>query len=55
LGGGENRYCAKHYSEEGEESRDVYLSLLEVYLNPPSETPKPLLPQALAVLNKYYR
>jgi len=49
------QYCAKHYSEEGEESRDVYLSLLEVYLNPPSETPKPLLPQALAVLNKYYR
>jgi hypothetical protein len=52
----ENSYCGKHYSEESEESRDVYLSLLEVYLYPPAESQaKPLLDQALNILNKYYK
>jgi len=50
------QYCGKHYSEESEESRDVYLSLLEVYLSPPGDSQaKPLLDQALAILNKYYK
>jgi hypothetical protein len=46
-------YCAKHYNSEKEESRDVYLSLLKVYLQP--EGAEPMLQPALALLNKYYQ
>jgi len=48
------QYCAKHYSEESEDGRDIYVSLLEVYLIPP-EAQKPLLDQAFSILNKYYK
>ncbi|KAL6054782.1 Vam6/Vps39-like protein [Balamuthia mandrillaris] len=47
------QYCVKHYNPESEESRDVFLSLLQVYLRPPPEETVQLAP-ALALLNKYY-
>jgi Vam6/Vps39-like protein vacuolar protein sorting-associated protein 39 len=49
------RYCERTYNPEQEDSRDVYLSLLKVYLRPPDEAIKPMVGPALALLNKYYK
>jgi len=46
-------YCLKHYNPESEDARDVYLSLLKVYLHP-AEGEQPLIEPALAILNKHY-
>mmetsp|Transcript_7714 Transcript_7714/g.10647 ORF Transcript_7714/g.10647 Transcript_7714/m.10647 type:complete len:888 (-) Transcript_7714:2-2665(-) len=46
-------YCARHYNPEKEESRDVYVSLMKVYLKPAGEIP-PQVGPALALLQKYY-
>lgn len=50
-------YCAKHYNSEKEEARDVYLSLLRVYLRPPEATPPipPMVQPAMNLLNKHYQ
>jgi len=47
-------YCAKHYNSEKEESRDVYLSLLRVYLKPP-DSQAPMIQPAMNLLNKHYQ
>ncbi|EGC34554.1 hypothetical protein DICPUDRAFT_153214 [Dictyostelium purpureum] len=47
-------YCDRHYNKDSEESRDVYLSLLNVYLKPDGQS-EPLLEPALELLNKHYR
>jgi len=47
-------YCARHYNSEKEESRDVYLSLLKVYLQPP-EPQKPMTQPAMNLLSKHYQ
>ncbi len=31
-----NRYCRKNYDSEREESREVYLCLIKMYLSPPN-------------------
>ena len=46
-------YCAKHFSSEKEDSKDVYLSLLRVYLKPEGGL-EPMLQPALTLLNNYY-
>jgi len=46
-------YCKKYYNTSSEEARDVYLSLLRVYLKPDGK--KPMLQPALAVLIKHYK
>ncbi|KAK5582711.1 hypothetical protein RB653_004296 [Dictyostelium firmibasis] len=48
-------YCDRHYNRDSEESRDVYLSLLNVYLKPTDSNSSPLLDPALKLLNKHYR
>lgn len=47
-------YCSKHYEASSEEGREVYLSLLRVYLQPPDDLPIKVEP-ALDLLNKYHR
>eukprot|EP01133_Synstelium_polycarpum_P011193 gene11193-13048_t len=47
-------YCDRNYNRDSEESRDVYLSLLTVYLKPETNA-KPLIEPALNLLNKHYR
>ena len=50
-------YCKKNYDPEKEDSRDVYLSLLRVYLKPEpsSGAPStPLIEPALELLSKHY-
>jgi len=47
-------YCAKHYNSEKEDSRDVYLSLLRVYLKPPDNL-EPMQQPAMKLLNKHYQ
>jgi len=50
-------YCKKNYDPEKEDSRDVYLSLLRVYLKPEpsSGAPStPLIEPALELLSKQY-
>jgi len=47
-------YCARHYNSEREESRDVYLSLFQVYLRPPHPQ-KPMIEPAMNLLNKHYQ
>lgn len=46
-------YCDKYYDEDDADSRDVYLYLLTVYLQPP-EGSKAMLKPALQLLNKHY-
>jgi hypothetical protein len=46
-------YCAKHYNPASEEAKDVYLSLLQVYLRPPDGRGAMIQP-ALHLLNRYY-
>jgi len=51
-------YCKQHYDHENEEARDVYLSLLKVYMTPPGpEAPnqEELHNNAYQLLNKYYK
>ncbi|KYQ92348.1 tetratricopeptide-like helical domain-containing protein (TPR) [Tieghemostelium lacteum] len=56
-------YCDKHYNKDSEEARDVYLSLLNVYLKQqplsgaPSSTsgPEQLIGPAMNLLYKHYR
>ncbi len=48
-------YCARTYNPDAEDARDVYLSLLKVYLRPPDELIKPMVGPALALLNKHYK
>jgi len=47
-------YCAKHFNSEKEESRNVYLDLLQVYLKP-SNGIEPMVTPALQLLSKYYQ
>jgi len=47
-------YCARHYNSEREESRDVYLSLFQVYLRPPPPQ-KPMIEPAMNLLNRHYQ
>ncbi len=47
-------YCAKHFNSEKEESKNVYLDLLHVYLKPSTGT-EPMVQPALQLLNKYYQ
>ena len=47
-------YCAKHFESSSEEGKDVYLSLLKVYLTPPENNPVMVEP-ALDLLNKHYK
>eukprot|EP01112_Ceratiomyxa_fruticulosa_P013612 TRINITY_DN3831_c0_g1_i1.p1 TRINITY_DN3831_c0_g1~~TRINITY_DN3831_c0_g1_i1.p1 ORF type:complete len:240 (+),score=42.88 TRINITY_DN3831_c0_g1_i1:372-1091(+) len=44
-------YCNRHYSQDKEESRDVYLALLRVYLS----SPEPMIQPAMALLSKHYQ
>eukprot|EP01132_Coremiostelium_polycephalum_P005017 gene5017-6246_t len=46
-------YCDKNYNRDSEEARDVYLSLLNVYLKQENSTP--LIEPALKLLNKHYK
>ena len=46
-------YCAKHFSADKEDSKDVYLALLRVYLKPEGGI-DPMLQPALLLLNNYY-
>jgi len=46
-------YCDKYYNAEKEESRDIYVSLLNVYLKPKDKSQQQLKP-ALDLLNKHY-
>jgi len=48
-------YCAKHYNSEREDSRDVYLSLLRVYLLPPDPSIPPMVQPAMNLLAKHYQ
>ncbi|OCT68744.1 hypothetical protein XELAEV_18040032mg [Xenopus laevis] len=59
------QYCHKHYDPRKEGNRDVYLSLIRMYLSPPDvhclgpikiklEEPKPNLAAALAVLEQHH-
>jgi len=52
-------YCAQHYDTETDEARDVYLSLLKVFMAPPgtpdSTTKDELQKAAIALLNKRYK
>eukprot|EP01091_Cochliopodium_minus_P003418 TRINITY_DN132_c0_g2_i1.p1 TRINITY_DN132_c0_g2~~TRINITY_DN132_c0_g2_i1.p1 ORF type:complete len:480 (+),score=145.39 TRINITY_DN132_c0_g2_i1:145-1440(+) len=48
------QYCAKHFESSTEEGKDVYLSLLKVYLSP-SENYSPMIDPALELLNKHYK
>jgi len=47
-------YCAKHYNADVEGARDVYLSLLRVYLKPEDGAKGIMLQPALELLDKYY-
>jgi hypothetical protein len=47
-------YCEKYYNAEKEESREIYLSLLGVYLKPKDKSLQQLKP-ALDLLNKHYQ
>eukprot|EP01116_Phalansterium_solitarium_P000135 TRINITY_DN10090_c0_g1_i1.p1 TRINITY_DN10090_c0_g1~~TRINITY_DN10090_c0_g1_i1.p1 ORF type:complete len:892 (-),score=174.91 TRINITY_DN10090_c0_g1_i1:69-2744(-) len=47
-------YCQKHYDASQEGARDVYLSLLRVYLQPADDM-LPMVSPALALLNKHYK
>jgi Vam6/Vps39-like protein vacuolar protein sorting-associated protein 39 len=46
-------YCIKHYREESPESRDVYLHLLTVYLQPPKGQ-EPMLDSAMTLLRRHF-
>jgi len=46
-------YCEKNYGESTQDSQDVYLSLLRVYLKPPDGIP-PMLNQALNLMTKHF-
>ena len=55
-------YCRAHYAEDREGARDVYLTLLQVYLRPPPAVPgapprptEPLLAPALRLLSEHYQ
>ncbi|EGG22622.1 tetratricopeptide-like helical domain-containing protein [Cavenderia fasciculata] len=48
-------YCDRVYNRDSQDSRDVYLNLLNVYLKPEGTDSKPLIGPALALLNKHYR
>jgi len=51
-------YCKRHYDQENEEGRDVYLSLLKVYMTPPGSEAPPaenLHSAAYQLLNKYHK
>eukprot|EP00079_Xenopus_tropicalis_P028589 XP_012823570.1 PREDICTED: vam6/Vps39-like protein isoform X2 [Xenopus tropicalis] len=59
------QYCHKHYDPRKEGNRDVYLSLIRMYLSPPDfhclgpikiklEEPQPNLKAALAVLEQHH-
>ncbi|KAM4690379.1 vam6/Vps39-like protein isoform 2-T2 [Rhinophrynus dorsalis] len=59
------QYCHKHYDHSKEGSRDVYLSLIRMYLSPPDvhclgpikiklEEPKPNISAALTVLEQHH-
>ena len=47
-------YCAKHYNSENHETRDIYLTLLQVYLSDMPEGKAPMESAALHLLNRYY-
>ncbi|GAM17117.1 hypothetical protein SAMD00019534_002920 [Acytostelium subglobosum LB1] len=47
-------YCDRNYNKDKDESKDVYLSLLNVYLKPEASI-KPQIEPALKLLNKHYR
>ncbi|EFA76752.1 tetratricopeptide-like helical domain-containing protein [Heterostelium album PN500] len=47
-------YCDRNYNRDNEDSKDVYLSLLNVYLKPEGNI-QPLIEPALSLLNKHYR
>eukprot|EP00727_Mastigamoeba_balamuthi_P014315 m51a1_g9508 hypothetical protein (932) ;mRNA; f:687120-690187 len=60
-------YCQANYNEDRDESKDVYLTLLQVYLRPsekdlggpasgaPAEDSAPLIGPAMALLNKHHQ
>eukprot|EP00002_Diphylleia_rotans_P040852 TRINITY_DN9805_c0_g1_i1.p1 TRINITY_DN9805_c0_g1~~TRINITY_DN9805_c0_g1_i1.p1 ORF type:complete len:839 (+),score=133.42 TRINITY_DN9805_c0_g1_i1:97-2613(+) len=47
------QYCESYYNPETEEGRDVYLSLLKVYLQPPGGK-EPMIRPALALLDQHF-
>lgn len=46
------QYCEQHYNEDTEDGRDVYLSLLDVYLRP--QEGEPFVKPAMDLLNRHY-
>jgi len=46
-------YCDRHYNKDSEDAKDVYLSLMNVYLK--TDGVEPLIDPALRLLNKHYR
>jgi len=52
-------YCAQHFDTENDEARDVYLSLLKVYMAPPASPDAPskeeLQNAAILLLNKHFK
>eukprot|EP01113_Clastostelium_recurvatum_P023907 TRINITY_DN2852_c0_g1_i2.p1 TRINITY_DN2852_c0_g1~~TRINITY_DN2852_c0_g1_i2.p1 ORF type:complete len:622 (+),score=131.51 TRINITY_DN2852_c0_g1_i2:148-1866(+) len=47
-------YCGRHYNPDNEESRDVYLQLLNVYLHPPAGI-APMIQPAMTLLSKHHQ